>query len=121
MEHSGKLIVENGLKKIVCPKCGSEAIVDTSRVYTSNPLKYEVDCPKCGKFYEDCSKINAQIYEESSKSDLMESIKKVLKDNLTIDIRNDLYGNSHICLLFGGKLIDSVELPLDEEFPISNG
>lgn len=121
MELSEKLIVKGGLKKITCPHCGSEAIVDTSMVYTSNPLKYGVDCPKCGKFYEDCSKINAQIYEKSSKSDLMESIKKVLKDNLTIDIRNDLYGNSHICLLFGGELIDSVELPLDEEFPISNG
>jgi hypothetical protein len=32
-----------------------------------------------------------------------------VKANLSIDIRNDLQGNQHICLLFGEEVISSVK------------
>lgn len=31
-----------------CKKCGSEAVVDDSIVYTSLPPKYRYECPNCG-------------------------------------------------------------------------
>ena len=31
--------------------------------------------------------------------------------NLSLDIRNDLNGNQHICLLFEDEVISSVKLP----------
>ena len=31
--------------------------------------------------------------------------------NLSLDIRNDLQGNQHICLLFGEEVLSSVNLP----------
>ena len=36
--------------------------------------------------------------------------------NLSLDIRNDLYGNSHICLLFKDDIISSVRLPDNSEY-----
>ena len=34
-----------------------------------------------------------------------------VKANLSIDIRNDLQGNPHICLLFEKEVISNVKLP----------
>ena len=31
--------------------------------------------------------------------------------NLSLDIRNDLQGNKHICLLFGEEVISNVKFP----------
>ena len=31
--------------------------------------------------------------------------------NLSLDIRNDLQGNQHICLLFGEEVISNVKFP----------
>lgn len=31
-----------------CKNCGTEMLVDTSVVYTSNPPMYKWKCPKCG-------------------------------------------------------------------------
>ena len=31
--------------------------------------------------------------------------------NLSLDIRNDLQGNPHICLLFGEEVISNVKFP----------
>ena len=33
-----------------------------------------------------------------------------IKANLSIDIRNDLQGDQHICLLFGEEVISSVKI-----------
>ena len=44
--------------------------------------------------------------------------------NLSLDIRTDLQGYSHICLLFNDDLISSVQLPEDgsiQPFPANNG
>ena len=38
-----------------------------------------------------------------------------IKANLSIDIRNDLQGNPHICLLFGEEVISNVKLPNNDE------
>ena len=37
-----------------------------------------------------------------------------IKANLSIDIRNDLQGNPHICLLFGEEVISNVKLPSND-------
>ena len=34
-----------------------------------------------------------------------------IKANLSIDVRNDLQGNQHICLLFEDEVISNVILP----------
>ena len=34
--------------------------------------------------------------------------------NLSLDIRNDLQGNQHICLLFGEEVISNVKLPSND-------
>ena len=31
--------------------------------------------------------------------------------NLSLDIRNDLQGNQHICLLFGEEVISNIKFP----------
>ena len=33
----------------------------------------------------------------------------LIKEYLSLDIRNDLQGNQHICLLFGEEVISSVK------------
>ena len=107
------------LKKIRCPKCGLHAYVDKDIVYTSNPPLYSVHCPKCGDFYLN----NCEVENQDNLSNKLTEgiIEECIKNNLSIDIRNNLYGNPHICLLFEGELIDSVELPLDEGIPVLNG
>ena len=50
-------------KKIRCPKCGAEAIVNTGIVLTSDPPQYNVDCPNCGRIYMFCSDVKNQIIE----------------------------------------------------------
>ena len=42
-------------KEVKCKYCGSNAIVDTSVVLTSDPPQYNVDCPNCGRVYIPCS------------------------------------------------------------------
>ena len=37
-----------------------------------------------------------------------------IKANLSIDIRNDLQGNQHICLIFGEEVISNVKLPSND-------
>lgn len=47
-----------------CEKCGEQAVVDTSMVYTSMPPKYSYKCEKCGHF----SYINTRDVTIFSKS-----------------------------------------------------
>lgn len=35
----------------------------------------------------------------------------LIKEYLSLDIRNDLQGNQHICLLFGEEVISNVKFP----------
>ena len=35
----------------------------------------------------------------------------LIKEYLSLDIRNDLQGNPHICLLFGEEVISNVKFP----------
>lgn len=39
-----------------------------------------------------------------------EELKEYLKDNLKLDVRNDLYGNQHLCLILEDELINSIIL-----------
>jgi hypothetical protein len=42
-----------------------------------------------------------------------EELKEYLKDNLKLDIRNNLSGNQHLCLILEDELINSIILPDD--------
>ena len=99
----GETIKKDNLKEVICPKCGSKAVADVGFVLTSYPPKYNVDCPKCGRIYMKCSEVNKQIYKDS--------VEEIIKNNLSLDIRNDLQGNPHICLLFKDEVISSIKLP----------
>lgn len=44
---------------------------------------------------------------------ISEELKEYLKDNLKLDIRNDLSGNQHLCLILEDELINSIILPND--------
>jgi len=96
------IINNNSNEEITCPKCGSKAIAHTDFVLTSNPPKYNVDCPKCGRIYMDCSEVNRQIYKDP--------IEENIKNNLSLDIRNDLRGNKHLCLLFREEAISTINI-----------
>ena len=41
----------------------------------------------------------------------LEELVGFIKNNLHLDIRNDLQGNQHICLLFGEEVISNVKFP----------
>ena len=43
-----------------------------------------------------------------------EEIKQYLKDNLVLDMRSDLSGNNHLCLVLEGELINSIILSHEE-------
>ena len=98
----GEIIKKDNLKEVICPRCGSKAIADVGFVLTSYPPKYNVDCPKCGRIYMDCSEVNRQIYKDP--------IEETIKNNLSLDIRNDLRGNKHLCLLFGEEAISTINI-----------
>ena len=42
-----------------------------------------------------------------------EELKEYLKDNLKLDIRNDLSGNQHLCLILEDEVINNIILPDD--------
>ena len=97
------IINNKGEEEIICPKCGSKAIAHTDVVLTSNPPMYNVDCPKCGRIYMFCSDVNEQLYPD-------DPIKEAIKNNLSLDVRNDLKGNRHICLLYEGELLSNINI-----------
>ena len=49
-----------------CRKCGSEMIIDYSRVLTSLPPKYKATCDRCGNVeYPDCSECYDEVHYEA--------------------------------------------------------
>ena len=42
---------------------------------------------------------------------ILKELVDYIKSNLRLDIRNDLSGNEHICLLFGDEVLSTTKLP----------
>ena len=41
---------------------------------------------------------------------ILEELVGFIKANLSLDIRNDLSGNRHICLLFGTEVLSNINI-----------
>lgn len=93
-----------------CPKCGAELEVDTSIVYTSIPPQYIAKCHNCN--YQGYVIANTDI-QYQKREDNKNLIFTYLKDNLKIDMRQDLFGNNFLCLILEDEIIDKIEFDLE--------
>ena len=93
-----------------CPKCGAEMEIDTSIVFTSIPPLYIAKCHNCD--YQEYVEAETTVRHPKSE-DVKSLLFNYLKDNLKLDIRNDLLGNQHLCLILEDELINSIILSDD--------
>ena len=54
------MIYKYRTKEIKCYKCGSDAIADIDIKLLTDPMMYNVHCPKCGLIYMFCSDVDKQ-------------------------------------------------------------